>query len=306
MQRFSPRGHEIFHALFYETDLNKSIDLIESTDSENQLGIAFGKCCITFYYVQSYDKVKLLKTLEELEKVNKTLNDPFIHLWMHLIYFLHYIGMDLGIIDKELAIKHFEIATKWYSWYVSPENRNLSVLPAKVDVDDWEQYFITGWYMIQKAHRSRLLENDIKSAVSYTQEGVELWRKMPVDGDYMATVLPASENQLGWYQFLSGNMEESEKLAVRVLEAAEAHGNLWAYWPNLVMIGKYRLQGDLISKRHHIKRCIEICKQFNFKFGLSSISRFHGNDLFGRGKYKEALESYKEGIKYAHEFGDPS
>ncbi|MCH8907335.1 MAG: hypothetical protein IH840_09630, partial [Candidatus Heimdallarchaeota archaeon] len=241
MQRFSQQAREIFTTVFYDTDMDKAIELIESINPEDVLSIAFGKCSITYYYMYCGFTMKLYLTLRELDSINRTLNDPFVHIWTHLMNFSYYSGFDKHIADRDLAIQHFERAGEWYAWYNGLFVQNQLGVDQSVTVasnivpDDWERYFVTGFYLLQKGVYLRNIDNNLKSGIISMQKGVDLLRKVPDDGEYMSKNLPFAENEVGWFHYLDGNFEEAEKRLRVALKATSNYPNLWGSIPNGIL-----------------------------------------------------------------------
>ena len=312
MQRFSQQAREIFTTVFYDTDMDKAIELIESINPEDVLSIAFGKCSITYYYMYCGFTMKLYLTLRELDSINRTLNDPFVHIWTHLMNFSYYSGFDKHIADRDLAIQHFERAGEWYAWYNGLFVQNQLGVDQSVTVasnivpDDWERYFVTGFYLLQKGVYLRNIDNNLKSGIISMQKGVDLLRKVPDDGEYMSKNLPFAENEVGWFHYLDGNFEEAEKRLRVALKATSNYPNLWGSIPTGILATINFVKGDAKSAKKFLDESLKITKKYNFAWGMYKNLGLMGDILSAEGRHNEALESWNGRIEWAENIGEPS
>ncbi|MCE7737041.1 MAG: tetratricopeptide repeat protein [Candidatus Heimdallarchaeota archaeon] len=307
MERFSSMAREVFEAVFYKTDISKAENLIDKINSDDQLGVAFGKCCTMFYYQENYDTKKLLQTFSDIEKINISLNDPFIKVITDLMWFLYYSGGDFTIINFEKAKQYFNNSTRSYQWYEGSNIGDQSdhTLYSNVNPDDWEKYFVMGWYHILKAQYHRKIDSDLTMAIESAKMGNSIWTKIPTDGEYLTKVHPSAENCLGWYYHLNGELLPAESWFLTALKSSKVYENLWELWPNMNLYLLNNRRGDLYEAKKFNQRALEIARRYNNLWAIYINLSFLGDTLFDGGNYDGALELYQEALEYAKQYGDP-
>ena len=287
MPRFSAKAKEIFDIYWYHTDIKRAESLIKELN--DPLDIAFGKIWVTNYYGNFKELEKLFMTLSEIENANKDLNDKFIQFMTDTTYCLYYLGWYTNpIVSRKEAEKYF--------------NSGEQAFQTMKYQDDWEKYFIEGWYYLIKASFEHLKDQDITKAIITQKKCIDSWSKVPNDGEYLSI---HGEINLGYISRESGFFENVEKSFFKVLNSKKKYNNLWQIWgwANLSLLNYQR--GNLQKAHEYVEQIVEILKPLSIHFLISLSLSFKARYFYEEGNYEAALKTHEESLFHRKQQNDP-
>jgi tetratricopeptide (TPR) repeat protein len=279
MTRFSDKSILVFEQWFYHSDIKEVMRL--TGELTNPLDIAFAKIWIVFWGITFEDYQLAFSTLFEIEKINEELKDEFINFQLDLLYCVYYVRINGPVFDKEKALEYMKKVEKKF--------------PTIKGADDFEKYFVEGFYYHTRGLIKRKIESNISGAIMELKRSIGSFRKIPKYGEHIASF---TEHGLASYYLAIGNFDEAEKLLTNFIELFEDYNNI-------MMLFAYDLLGEIKYGKCKIDETIKIDSKiidlakiiennFWIAFGLSK----KGNFLYNEGEYDEALEYYNESLEY--------
>lgn len=286
MPRFSQKAKEIFEEIWYQGDVNKAKKLTQ--ELKDPRDIVFVKIWLARDLLVFKGETEFLEILSKLENENKELNDQFIQFLIYYLYILYYSGFNVPVIDSDQAKKCLNNMEETYQTF------NY--------LDDWEKYFIEGWYYYSKAFYSYKININFSDAIKFQKMCIDSFSNVPQDGKFLSEY---NHLAMGLYYMEDGHFEEAEKsykisLGVTVKYNQKMHSWLMN---NLSFLNF--LKGDLHAAKEYNKKSLKIAKQDNnlsvITYGLTRKAMH----LEVEGNYDDAFKAHQDSLIYRKQLNEP-
>ncbi|MHA2100053.1 MAG: tetratricopeptide repeat protein [Candidatus Kariarchaeaceae archaeon] len=288
MPRFSSKCKEIFDVIHYYSDIKRAEKL--TSLMSDPLDIAFGKGWNNWYYGNLREYNKLLANLSEMGVINKDRKDKFLQFIIDSTYCMYYIGWFADpIVDRKLAEEYRNSYTLSYH---------------EIDFkDDWEEYFIKGWYYTFESAFSRIFQGKLSEPIELQKIGNDKWVKMGKDGEYLANCFGAIN--VGWYSWTNGIFDGVERYFLKSIDAIGKYNNLWELWAWINLAYLTMQKGELDKAREYNDKVLEKATKFENNILISLGYATKGGYYFAEGLYGKAIEMYHEALKYLKRTNKP-
>ncbi|MCE7737714.1 MAG: hypothetical protein GPJ54_22675 [Candidatus Heimdallarchaeota archaeon] len=289
MSRFSSKAIEIMRVLVEETDYKRAATMLEEMDKDDLLNYAWVKIWMAFYQLLELKFNKMLSILNEIDEMNKDLNDEFIQFFIDTTYVWYYSGWGFRITDNEKVDEYLEKVEYCFD---------------KIDcLDDWEKYLIEARYQFAKFQYERASTGDPRKIIIHVERWIEALGKNPINGEYFKNMF--GYNFLATYKMLLGEFEYAEKLLYKVISATSNNENLYKRNPYNTLIDLNILKGNFEEALNINDQNLQIADKYNNSFDMAHSLAIKSNIKFSMGEYEEAIQLSKESIEIKKKYGVP-
>ena len=286
VRRLSNKAREVLinYQLEGNIDTMKAL-AAEISDSRDSL---FAQAIIAaWYWAFQGDNDKLTKILDEIEEVNKTLNDA-------LLEFLLYAGnvwkFDLDFFNPERLQANIELMEEFFQ------------RPLEFD-DDWEMYYLKSAYRTSypRVHEEKT-QDKVRTNIEFYEEGLKALSKLGKQGDDLSNTMV---DYVGHYYFQLGEYEKAEEMYLACHRVAVKYDSAWQPNSFSILAGYHQIKGNMELAFKYLDEALEIAKNKNLTLWIAYVLSQKAYYLSYEGKYEEALQTERESMKYSEQLNQP-